>query len=117
MPLVKMIGVDHIVSPRLSAINSIFPYMRRGNVVSTVSIKGKDAEVMEAIAQEQAAIVGKPLMTLKLPKEALVLCIMRGEEVVIPGGDDVIWPDDRVIILASRATIPQIEQLLMSEER
>ena len=117
MDLVKMIELDHLVSPRLSAINSIFPYVRRGKVVSTMAIKGQEAEVMEAVAQEGTAMVGTPLKSLNLPREALVLCIMRGEEVMLPSGDDVIQPNDRVIILARKAGIPQVEKALSGRGR
>ncbi len=117
MDLRKMIELDYLVSPRLSAINSIFPYVRRGKVVSSVAIKGQEAEVIEAIAQEGTALVGTPLKALKFPREALLLCIMRGEEVVLPSGDDVIQPDDRVLILARKASIPQVEKALSGPGR
>ncbi len=117
IPLVHAIGIDHVVSPRRSAINSIFPYIRRGKIISTVSIKGKEAEVLEAQALENSEIIAGPLKDLKFPREALILCLARGEEVFIPGGDTVIQPQDRVIILSSRAHINQVEQLLMSKRR
>jgi trk system potassium uptake protein TrkA len=115
IPLVKAIGIDHIVSPRLSAINTLFPYMRRGKVISSVSIRGKAAEVLEAEALPKSAIVGKPLKDLQFPKEALFLCIFRGDEVIIPAGDTVIEPGDRVLILSTGAVIPLVEQALMGK--
>jgi trk/ktr system potassium uptake protein len=115
IPLVQAIGIDHIVSPRLSAINSLFPFMRRGKVISTVSIRGKGAEVLEAEALARSAIVGQPLKQLQLPKEALVLTIFRGDDVLIPSGDTVIQPGDRVLILSTGAVVPQVEQALIAK--
>jgi trk system potassium uptake protein TrkA len=115
IPLVQAIGIDHIVSPRLSAINTLFPYMRRGKVISSVSIRGKAAEVLEAEALEKSAIVGKPLKELQFPKEALFLCVFRGDEVIIPSGDTVIEPGDRVLILSAGGVIPAVEQALMGK--
>ena len=115
IPLVKAIGIDHIVSPRLSAINTLLPYMRRGKVISNVSIRGKAAEVLEAEALANSAIVGKPLKDLQFPKEALFLCIFRRDEVIIPAGDTVIEPGDRVLILSTGAVIPLVEQALMGK--
>lgn len=117
IPLVHTIGIDHVVSPRRSAINSIFPYIRRGKIISTVSIKGKEAEVLEALALEDSEIIAKPIKDLKFPREALVLCLSRGEEVIIPSGDTIVNPQDKVIIMASRAHIQQVEQLLVSKRR
>ena len=88
IPLVQSIGIDHIVSPRLSAINSIFPYLRRGKIVSNVSIRGKDAEVLEADRPGKGPpLSAAPLKELQFPKETLVLCIFRGDDVIIPSGD------------------------------
>ena len=115
IPLVQAIGIDHIVSPRLSAINSLFPYMRRGKVISSVSIRGKAAEVLEAEALPHSAIVGRPLKDLQFPKEALFLCLFRGEEVMIPAGETVIEPGDRVLILSTRGVIPQVEQAILGK--
>jgi trk system potassium uptake protein TrkA len=115
IPLVQAVGIDHIVSPRLSAINSLFPYLRRGKVISTVTIRGKAAEVLEAEALARSAIVGKPLKDLSFPKEALILCIFRGDEVFIPSGETSIEPGDRVLILSTSAVIPLVEQALMAK--
>jgi len=115
IPLVQTIGIDHIVSPRLSAINSLFPYMRRGKVISTVTIGGKAAEVLEAQALAKSAIVGRPIKDLQFPREALFLCIFRGDGVIIPSGNTVIEPEDRVLILSTGAVIPQVEQALVAK--
>jgi trk system potassium uptake protein TrkA len=114
IPLVQAIGIDHIVSPRLSAINSLFPHMRRGKVISTVNIRGKAAEVLEVEALPTSAIVGQPIKDLQFPKEALFLCIFRGNEVIIPSGSSVIQPEDRVLIISTGAVIPQVEQALIT---
>jgi trk system potassium uptake protein TrkA len=110
--LVQAIGIDHIISPRMAAINSIFPYLHRGEVVTTVSIQGRDAEVLEAVALENSDMVGKALKYLRLPKEALILCLLRQGEVVIPNGDSVVYPGDRVLIISTREQIGRVEQLL-----
>jgi trk system potassium uptake protein TrkA len=112
IPLVQAIGIDHIVSPRLSAINSLFPYVHRGNVISTVTIRGNQAEILEAVALPSSEIVGKSLKHLKFPKDTLVLCIMRGHEMIIPSGDSTVEAEDRVLILSTIENIPRVEQAL-----
>ncbi len=111
-PLMLAIGMEQVVNTRLSAINSILQHIRKGKVLSAISIKGEEAEVIEAVALETSEIVGKPLQKLSFPKGALVACIIRGEKVIIPKGDSVIEPDDRVIIFAMRNAIPKVERIL-----
>ena len=54
----------------------------------------------------------KPLKEVSLPKGVLVTVLIRGEQVIIPGGDTVIKPGDRIIIFGTRQAIPKIENIL-----
>ncbi len=110
--LMTMIGIEQVVSPRLSAINTILQHIRRGKVLSSISIKGEQAEFMEAVALETSEIVGKPLKNILFPKGALVTSIIRNDNIIIPSGDSIIEPDDRIIIFATRQAIPKIEKIL-----
>jgi trk system potassium uptake protein TrkA len=111
-PLMSMIGLEQVVSPRHSAINTILQHIRRGKVLSAISIKNEQAEVMEAVALETSDIVGKPLKRISLPKGVLVTSIIRENEVIVPTGESIIEPEDRIIIFASRKAIPKIEKIL-----
>lgn len=112
-PLVSAIGLDHIVSPRLAAINTILQYVRRGKVLSAMALKGEEAEALEAVALETSDIVGKPLRQIRFPHGALVVAIIRADEVIIPTGDSVILPEDRIIIFSTPKCIPRVEKALM----
>lgn len=111
-PLMSAIGLNQVVSPRLSAISTILQHIRRGKVLSAIALKGEQAEVMEAVAMETADIVGKPLKKISFPKGSLVAAIIRQEQVIIPSGNSVIEPEDRIIIFATRDAVPKIEKIL-----
>jgi len=112
LPLVKAIGIEQVVSPRLSAINTILQHIRRGKVLSAVSIKSEMAEVIEAVALETSEIVGKPLKKVKFPDGAMLAGIIRQDAIIIPTGQTVVQPDDRIIIFARRDSIAKVEKLL-----
>ncbi len=112
IPLMSTIGVEQVVSPRLSAINSILQHIRKGKVLSAISLKEEQAEILEAVALSTSDLVGKPLKKLDMPKDTLVIAIIRGEEIIIPAGDSIINPEDRVIIFAHKHAIPKVEKLL-----
>jgi trk system potassium uptake protein TrkA len=111
MPLVRAIGLEHIVSPRLSAVNSIFKHVRKGGVLSAVAIKD-GAEALEALISQDSGLAGNALKDLTFPKGVLVLCIMRGDSVLIPSGHDVIRSGDRLFILSLTDSIPEVERML-----
>jgi len=111
IPLVSEIGIDTVVSPRLAAIRAILQYIRKGKVISVAPLKGEGAEVIEVEALETSDIVNIPLSKVKFPKEAIVGAIVRGEEVIIPRGSNVIKPQDHLIIFALKGAIPKLEKL------
>jgi len=111
-PLVAAIGIEHVISPRLSAVNTILQHVRRGKVLSSVSLKGEQAEVLEAVALETADIVGRPLKNIDFTKGALVVAIFRGERIIIPSGDSLIQPSDRIVIMSTHKAIPKVEKAL-----
>jgi trk system potassium uptake protein TrkA len=111
-PLMTTIGIEQVVSPRLSAINTILQHIRRGKVLSAISLKGEQAEAMEVVALETSAIVAKPLRRVAFPKGAIVAGIIRKERIIIPTGDSVIEPGDRLIIFAQRRAVERIEKIL-----
>ena len=72
----------------------------------------RNAEVMEALALETSDIVDKPLKQISFPKGAIVAGIIRKDDIIIPNGDSLIRPEDRVIIFARRQAIPMVEKML-----
>jgi len=111
-PVMTAIGIEQVVSPRLSAINTILQHIRRGKVLSAMSIKGEQAEILEAVALETSDIVGKPLKKISFPKGAILAGIIRNDDIIIPSGESVVRPDDRIIIFAKRKAVPKIEKIL-----
>ena len=111
-PLMSAIGVDTVVSPRLSAVRAILQHIRPGKIISVAPLKGEQAEAIEAEALETSDIVNLPLSKVKMPKGAIVGAIIRGDEIIIPRGDSVIRPKDHLIIFALQEVLPKLERLL-----
>jgi len=109
-PLAAAIGVDVPLSPRLTAVSSILHFVRRGKTLSVASFSEEQAEAIEIQAMETSSIVGRPLREVHFPKGAIIGAVVRGEEIIIAGGDTVIEPGDRVIIFALTSAIKEVEK-------
>lgn len=112
IPLVSALGIDTVVSPRLSAIRAILQHIRKGKIISVAPLKGEHAEAIEAEALESSDLVNLPLSKVKFPKGSLVGAIVRNDEIIIPLGDSVIKPKDRLIIFTLQKEVPKLEKLL-----
>ncbi len=110
--LLSAIGIEKVVSPRLSAVSSILQQIRKGKILSAISVFGERAEFIEAIALETSDITNKPLKKLSFPKGAILVCIMRNEEIVIPSGESAVQPGDRIIMFAEKRAVRKLENLL-----
>lgn len=111
-PLLSAIGIEKVVSPRLSAVSSILQNIRKGKILSAISVFGERAEFIEAIALETSDITKKPLRKLSFPKGALLICIMRNDEIIIPSGNSMVQPNDRIIMFAVKQAVRKLEKLL-----
>ncbi|MFP4048590.1 MAG: TrkA C-terminal domain-containing protein, partial [Desulfovermiculus sp.] len=83
--------------------------VRKGTGISSISLK-EDAEALEIVAREGSPLVGRPLKDLDFPSGAIVLCFVRGEEVIIPTGESIIEPQDRVMIMSTTKHISEVEK-------
>jgi trk system potassium uptake protein TrkA len=112
IPLVSAIGIDTVVSTRLSTVRAILQYIRRGKIISVAPLKGEHAEAIEAEALATSEIVDKPLAKVRFPKGTLVGAIIRNDEIIIPSGDSIVRDKDHLIIFTLREAITQLEKLL-----
>lgn len=111
IPLVGRVGIDAAVSPRLSAVNSILRYVRRGIVVGVAALRGINAEVIEFSVQPGSRIAGKTLAEIDFPQDSLVGAITRGDEVVVPSGLATLAHGDKVTVLALPDAVKDVEKL------
>ncbi len=111
LSLVHRVGLDASVSPRMATVNAILRYVRRGRVMTVASLSGIDAEAIEFRVDEDSHVVGKSLKELHFPKGGLVGTILRGDEIIVPRGDDVFQTGDEVIVFALPGAISEIEAL------
>jgi trk system potassium uptake protein TrkA len=111
IPLVRKVGIDAAVSPRLSAVNTILKYVRRGIVVSVAALRGIDAEVIEFRVEPGNRIAGRALAEIDFPKNSLVGAVIRGDEVIVPTGQLTLAHGDKVAVLALPDAVKAVEAL------
>ncbi len=111
-PLVASLGIESFIDPRTVTVSSILQHVRRGRIRGVHPIQGGAGEVIEAEALETSPMIGKPLREVELPNGVRLGAVVRGDEkVIIPDGDTVIKPHDRVILAALRDQIKQLQHL------
>jgi len=108
--LAPSLGVDACVSPRLVTASAILKYVRPSGVASLATIEQSNAEVLEIAMPKDSPILGTPLKDLGVPEGVVIGVIVRGEQVVIPSGDDHLEEDDHVIVFTLPEAISRVEK-------
>lgn len=114
LSMVSTIGIDVGVSPRLASVSGILQFVRRGKILAVTQLMEERVEAIETVAMETADIVSRPLKEIKFPQGALIGAVVRENgDVVIPEGETLIQPGDKVIIFTLAKAVSKIEKMLM----
>jgi len=118
LSMVQRLGVNTSVSLRLSTVDAVLQFVRKGGVLSVTTFREEEAEAIELIASEGSRYVGKQLRDIALPRGAIVGAIARTNgEVVVPRGDAAIQPGDRVIFFALESVVPELESAFLDNKK
>ena len=117
LPIVPLLGINSSLSLRLVTVDRILQFVRKGRVLSVHTFRQEEAEAIELVATEGSPFVNKQLRKVHLPHTAIVGAIGRKDgEVVVPRGDTVIRPGDRVIFFCLEHVVPELEAAFIAED-
>lgn len=111
LTLAPSLGVDACVSARLATAAAVLKSVRRGQVAGIATLEQSDGEVLELVMPPQHKLLRVPLKDITLPRGGIIASMVRGDQVIIPSGDDHLEPGDHVIIFALPEVIREIETL------
>ena len=83
-----------------------------GEVTRAIISSSHDLRHHELIIPAGAACSGSPLSQLQLPAETILVCIRRGEELIVPHGDTVLQDGDVVEVFGPESELPQLKSHL-----
>ncbi len=107
--VVGQLDLDTTVCPRTLTADYILRYVRAmqntvgSNMETLYNIIPGKVEASEFIVRENSPIIGKPLSELRFKKDVLIASITRGDEVIVPRGQDTIEAGDAVVIVSKLA--------------
>ncbi len=110
----NLLGIDAISSTTVIA-RLIEEETNVGGIITLYTMKkGRFSIVEVEIPPDACASCSRPIKDLDLPRECVLVSILRGEEVVIPRGQDVLLPGDSVIAVTSPENEKSLKRILTS---
>lgn len=97
----KRLGMTNIVSNTEIVTKLIEQEMDNASGKLIASLNKGRASICEFKVSSKSKLLGKSLKNVEMPKNSLVVSIVRDEELIIPQGDTVFSAGDEVITICS----------------
>lgn len=117
MQLSKTLDLDSIISPKSITVNQILQYVRAkqnsegNNIITLYRLVDDKLEAIEFVIRERKDYVGVPLKKLKIRSGILIASIVRGNELIIPKGDDCLMVNDSVVIVTTNSGFDDLKEI------
>ena len=107
------IGIDTLINKKLLAANSIFRYIRKGEVVAMTKLSNLNAELLEFEVKKTSQICDKLIRKIDFPRSAIIGGVIRNGKGMIAFGDFKVLEGDRVVVCSLLQSIKGVEKLFL----
>lgn len=112
------IGLQSIVTPKRLIANEIIRFVRSlhthdgSNMEALFRIADNQVEALQFRVPKHSKVTNQQLQHMNLKDNLLVAYIVRNKKLIFPTGKDVIRPGDQVIIVTTKRSLENIEDIL-----
>ncbi|MBQ4141411.1 MAG: Trk system potassium transporter TrkA [Clostridia bacterium] len=117
-PIAGKLGIDTIISPIQTVADEMVRYARAlqnsvgSNVEKLYKIMDGKAEALEFNVRPDFKHAGKALKEIKFKHNILIAGILRNRKPIVPSGNDVILPGDKVIVIAANHRLYDLSDII-----
>lgn len=118
LQMLEKVGIESVVSPKKLTTDQIVRYVRamqnsKGSSMTTLyRLVNNQVEAMEFSVMD-SRFTGIPLRELRMKKNILIACIIRGGKMLFPAGDDTIAMGDTVIVVTADHVLGNFEDIFV----
>ncbi|MDD5097857.1 MAG: NAD-binding protein [Candidatus Omnitrophica bacterium] len=106
------LGIDVPVDSTKIIAKIIEEEVSFSDFVNLMSFKRGKLAIVRVDLPQDSPVINKEVKDITLPQDAVLVSIVRGEEVILPKGNTVLKPGDDVIALTLIGNEPQLLSLL-----
>tara|TARA_R110002049_G_scaffold293731_1_gene478939 strand:+ start:17776 stop:19125 length:1350 start_codon:yes stop_codon:yes gene_type:complete len=107
------VGVDTLINKKLLAANTIFRYIRKGEVVAMTKLNNLNAELLEFEVKATSEVCNKTIKAIDFPRSAIIGGVIRNGVGMIALGSFRIEKGDRVVVCCLLQSIKRVEKLFL----
>jgi len=104
--LFERVGIDVALSARGAAVASILHQITGGTASLVAVLEQGEARVIELTVSP--TFLARELKDIGSSEDAIVAAILRGDQAIVPRGDDRIEPGDRILVFCTKAAADRV---------
>lgn len=101
--------IDRVLWPQRTLANQIVDIIRVPRALDSSFFAGGRIKLLEYKLEEGDPYTGQPLAEIDLPRSVLVVGSIRGESFVVPSGQTVLCPGDKVVFMGITQSMRAVE--------
>lgn len=106
----ETLDIDLAVAPRLSTVGAILKHVHPENEDLQLQNLGEE-RILVLKVHEGSAADGRPVAKIGLPAHSIIAAAVRGEQIILPRGRDVLEAGDTVVAYALTEAVRPLERL------
>jgi trk system potassium uptake protein TrkA len=107
------IGIDTLINKKLLTANTIFRYVRKGEVVDMTTLNNLNVEILEFVVNANSKVANYKIKDIDFPRTAIIGGVIKEGRGVIALGDYTILPGDRIVVCCLPRSLKRIERLFL----
>ena len=116
--IIDGLDIGSVIYPKYLTCDTIIQYIRAlqnasgSNIKTLYNILDDRVEALEFTVHNSSSVTDIPLSKLKLKPNMLICCITRGDNIIIPRGNDQIQTGDNVIVVTLQHGLRDITDII-----
>lgn len=111
----QKLGVDLAVSSTSIIADLIEQEVDYTGMKTLLRLKSGKLVLNEIIITEKSPVVNKSLKDINIPKDCIIISVIRGEEVIIPNGFTVLKDKDYIIAVSSKQDQQELKEFFIGK--
>ena len=114
--LFRLQGVNALISVTSAVANMIDQEITPQNMVHYLTMQHGHLMMVEVTLTEESPAIGKPISSLELPPDTILVTLARENKAIIPSGTTVLKAGDEVVAITNMGQQTDVKKLLLGEK-
>lgn len=113
--LFKELGVDRCISTTHYLMEMIEQEAITDSISRYLQIENGRVTIFEVEINEQSKVINQKLWKISLPPQSIIICIIRGEQTIIPEGNTEFKVNDKAIVISAADAMDKTMNVLTGQ--